>query len=90
MYEFICIQEGRVILTQKVVNNLGKLLAITKFVYIINSGLSQSYTNQRDKNAAKVNGYFTNNRGFDERNSDSSTTQLNQVIPITCDNSYFM
>ncbi|KAI5436497.1 inorganic pyrophosphatase TTM2 isoform X1 [Lathyrus oleraceus] len=42
------------------------------------SGLSQSYTNQRDKNAAKVNGYFTNNRGFDERNSDSSTTQLNQ------------
>ncbi|CAL5189139.1 unnamed protein product [Lathyrus oleraceus] len=43
------------------------------------SGLSQSYTNQRDKNAAKVNGYFTNNRGFDERNSDSSTTQLNQL-----------
>ncbi|CAI8595611.1 unnamed protein product [Vicia faba] len=42
------------------------------------SGLSQSYTNQRDKNAAKVNGYFTNNRGFGERNSDSSTTQLNQ------------
>ncbi|XP_058747548.1 inorganic pyrophosphatase TTM2-like isoform X1 [Vicia villosa] len=42
------------------------------------SGLSQSYTSQRDKNAAKVNGYFTNNRGFGERNSDSSTTQLNQ------------
>ncbi|XP_058775562.1 inorganic pyrophosphatase TTM2-like isoform X2 [Vicia villosa] len=43
------------------------------------SGLSQSYTSQRDKNAAKVNGYFTNNRGFGERNSDSSTTQLNQL-----------
>ncbi|RHN55749.1 hypothetical protein MtrunA17_Chr5g0421471 [Medicago truncatula] len=38
----------------------------------------QSYTNQRDKNAAKVNGYFSNNRGFGERNSDSSTTQVNQ------------
>ncbi|XP_039689223.1 inorganic pyrophosphatase TTM2 isoform X2 [Medicago truncatula] len=42
------------------------------------SGLSQSYTNQRDKNAAKVNGYFSNNRGFGERNSDSSTTLVNK------------
>ncbi|PNY10781.1 uridine-cytidine kinase C-like protein [Trifolium pratense] len=41
-------------------------------------GLSQSYTNQRDKNAAKVNGYFTNNRRFGERSSDSSTTEVNQ------------
>jgi hypothetical protein len=53
-------------------------------VCIINRGLSQSYTNQRDKNAAKVNGYFTNNRRFGERNSDSSPTQVNQVIPNTC------
>ncbi|KAK2429873.1 Inorganic pyrophosphatase ttm2 [Trifolium repens] len=41
-------------------------------------GLSQSYTNQRDKNTAKVNGYFTSNRRFGERNSDSSPNQVNQ------------
>ncbi|XP_057448002.1 inorganic pyrophosphatase TTM2 isoform X2 [Lotus japonicus] len=41
----------------------------------LRSGMSQSYTNQRDRNLAKVTGYGTNNRGFGERNSDSSTAQ---------------
>ncbi|OIW21642.1 hypothetical protein TanjilG_06946 [Lupinus angustifolius] len=42
------------------------------------SGMSQSYTNQRDKNLAKVTGYVANNREFGERNSDSSTRPENQ------------
>ncbi|KAK7309941.1 hypothetical protein RJT34_07091 [Clitoria ternatea] len=39
------------------------------------SGMSKSYTNQRDKNLAKVTG---NNRGFGERNSDSNAMEVNQ------------
>ncbi|KAK7275088.1 hypothetical protein RIF29_16195 [Crotalaria pallida] len=42
------------------------------------SGMSQSYTNQRDKNMAKVTGYVASDRGFGERNSDSSTRPANQ------------
>ncbi|RYR08814.1 hypothetical protein Ahy_B05g076653 isoform A [Arachis hypogaea] len=44
------------------------------------SGMSQSYTNQRDKNLAKVTGYAAKNRGFGERNSDSSTTATQGAI----------
>ncbi|KAJ1412047.1 P-loop containing nucleoside triphosphate hydrolase [Sesbania bispinosa] len=44
----------------------------------LRSGMSQSYTNQRDKNLAKVTGYVAKNRGFGERNSDSSTAPVNQ------------
>ncbi|KAK7306986.1 hypothetical protein VNO77_39656 [Canavalia gladiata] len=44
----------------------------------LRSGMSQSYTHQRDKNLAKVTGYAANNRGFGERNSDSTTMPVNQ------------
>ncbi|WVZ12114.1 hypothetical protein V8G54_016644 [Vigna mungo] len=44
----------------------------------LRSGISQSYTNQRDKNLAKVTGYDSNNRRFGERNSESSTMSVNQ------------
>ncbi|KAJ7943258.1 Uridine-cytidine kinase C [Quillaja saponaria] len=44
----------------------------------LKSGMSQSYTTQRDKNLAKLTGYALNNRGFDDRNSDSSATLSNQ------------
>ncbi|KAL9325146.1 hypothetical protein ACSQ67_005791 [Phaseolus vulgaris] len=43
----------------------------------LRSGISQSYTNQRDKNLAKV-GFDGNNRRFGERNSESSTMSVNQ------------
>ncbi|CAL0315284.1 unnamed protein product [Lupinus luteus] len=42
------------------------------------SGMSQSYTNQREKNLAKVTGYVANSPGFGERNSDSSTRPADQ------------
>ncbi|KAI4357922.1 hypothetical protein L6164_001838 [Bauhinia variegata] len=42
------------------------------------SGMSQSYTNQRDKNLAKLAGYTANGRGFGQRNPDSSSTVANQ------------
>jgi len=61
---------------------LGKLLysyLIVWLWFIFNSGMSQSYTNQRDKNLAKVTGYDANNRRFGERNSESSTMSVNQV-----------
>lgn len=69
---------------------LGNYLLLPNYVCIFNSGMSQSYTNPRDKNTAKAAGYFSKNRGFDERNSDSATAQVNQVIPITRGNSYFL
>ncbi|KAG5068392.1 hypothetical protein JHK85_000769 [Glycine max] len=44
----------------------------------LRSGISQSYTNQRDKNLAKVTGYGANNRRFGESNSDSTAMPVNQ------------
>ncbi|XP_057421373.1 inorganic pyrophosphatase TTM2-like isoform X2 [Lotus japonicus] len=45
----------------------------------IRSDMSQSCTNQRDKNQAKVTGYVSNNRVLHERdNSDSVTNLANQ------------
>ncbi|XP_028805240.1 inorganic pyrophosphatase TTM2-like [Neltuma alba] len=41
--------------------------------------LSQSYTNQRDKNLAKLALYVSKNRGFSERNLDLPTTPSNQL-----------
>ncbi|KAF7827912.1 uridine-cytidine kinase C [Senna tora] len=42
------------------------------------SGMSQSYTNQREKNLAKLALYASKNRGFAERNLDSASTPSNQ------------
>lgn len=47
---------------------------------IFNSDISQSCTNQKDKNEAKVTGSVSNNRGLHERNNSDSDTKLeNQV-----------
>ncbi|XP_061340725.1 inorganic pyrophosphatase TTM2 [Gastrolobium bilobum] len=43
----------------------------------LRSGMSQSYTNQRDKSLAKATGYVATNQGFVERNPDSSATIVN-------------
>ncbi|KHN29899.1 Uridine-cytidine kinase C [Glycine soja] len=44
----------------------------------LRSGISQSYTNQRDKNLAKVTGYGANNGRFGEKNLDSTAMPVNQ------------
>lgn len=43
------------------------------------SGMSQSYTTQRDKNISKLTGYAANGRRFDERNSEANATLANQL-----------
>ena len=48
-------------------------------INVYGRGLSLSYTNQRDRNIAKLTGYTTSNRGIGERNLDSSTLLPNQV-----------
>jgi len=51
---------------------------------ILNSDISQSSTNQKDENQAKVTGFVSNNRGFLKSNhSDSETKQENQVSSFT-------
>ncbi|XP_054823459.1 inorganic pyrophosphatase TTM2 isoform X2 [Prosopis cineraria] len=45
--------------------------------------LSQSYTNQRDKNLAKLAIYASKNRGFSERNQDLPTPPSNQAWQAT-------
>lgn len=55
-------------------------LPLPNYVCIFNSGMSKSYTNQRDK--SNDTGYISNNRGFGERNSDSATASVNQVIQL--------
>ncbi|KEH20214.1 phosphoribulokinase/uridine kinase-like protein [Medicago truncatula] len=42
------------------------------------SDISQSSSNQKDENQAKVTGFVSNNRGFHKSNSDSETKQENQ------------
>ncbi|RDX91105.1 Uridine-cytidine kinase C, partial [Mucuna pruriens] len=44
----------------------------------LRSGISQSYTNHRDKNLAKVTEYVAHNRRFSETNSDSTAMPVNQ------------
>ena len=47
---------------------------------ILNSGMSHSYSTQRDnKNLVKLTGYGANSRRFDDRNSESSSLLANQV-----------
>lgn len=46
---------------------------------ILNRGGSHSYSTQRDKNLARLTGYAANNRRFDDRNSETSTTLANEV-----------
>lgn len=50
---------------------------------ILNSDISQSSSNQKDENQAKVTGFVSNNRGFHKSNSDSETKQENQVSSFT-------
>lgn len=49
----------------------------------MNSGMSQSYTTQRDKNISKLTGYAANGRRFDERNTEADATLANQVTLMT-------
>ncbi|KAF3430984.1 hypothetical protein FNV43_RR25714 [Rhamnella rubrinervis] len=46
----------------------------------LKSGMSQSYTTQRDKNLSKLTGYAANGGRFDEKSSESSTTLANQGV----------
>ncbi|KAB1206556.1 Uridine-cytidine kinase C [Morella rubra] len=46
----------------------------------LKSGMSHSYSTQRDKNLAKITGYTGNSRRFEDRNSESPATLANQGI----------
>ncbi|ONI31214.1 hypothetical protein PRUPE_1G299100 [Prunus persica] len=46
----------------------------------LKSGMSQSYTTQRDKSTSKLTGYASNSQRFDERNSESSATLASQGV----------
>ncbi|XP_015894264.3 inorganic pyrophosphatase TTM2 [Ziziphus jujuba] len=46
----------------------------------LKSGMSQSYTTQRDKNISKLTGYAANGGRFDERSSESPATLANQGV----------
>ncbi|XP_041010378.1 inorganic pyrophosphatase TTM2 isoform X2 [Juglans microcarpa x Juglans regia] len=45
----------------------------------LKSGMSHSYSTQRDMNLAKRTGYTANSRRFDERNTESPATVANQL-----------
>ncbi|KAF5449442.1 hypothetical protein F2P56_029886 [Juglans regia] len=45
----------------------------------LKSGMSHSYSTQRDMNLAKLTGYTANSRRFDERNTESPATLANQL-----------
>ncbi|EXB44949.1 Uridine-cytidine kinase C [Morus notabilis] len=45
----------------------------------LKSGMSQSYTTQRDKNISKLTGYATNGQRFEERNSEANAILANQL-----------
>ncbi|KAG6712715.1 hypothetical protein I3843_05G108500 [Carya illinoinensis] len=45
----------------------------------LKSGMSHSYSTQRDMNLAKLTGYAANSRRFDERNTESPATVANQL-----------
>ncbi|XP_050374006.1 inorganic pyrophosphatase TTM2 [Argentina anserina] len=45
----------------------------------LKSGMSQSYTNQRDKSTSRLTGY-SNGQGFDDRNSESQATLASQGV----------
>ncbi|XP_030960310.1 inorganic pyrophosphatase TTM2-like isoform X1 [Quercus lobata] len=46
----------------------------------LKSGMSHSYTTQRDKNLAKLSGYSANGQRFDDRNSESPSMPANQGV----------
>lgn len=46
----------------------------------LKSGVSHSYSTQRDKSLAKLTGYAAKSRRFDDRNSDSSATRANEGV----------
>ncbi|CAN2060747.1 unnamed protein product [Malus fusca] len=46
----------------------------------LKSGMSQSYTTQRDKSTSKLTGYSSSSQRFDERNTESSTTLASQGV----------
>nr|POE85061.1 uridine-cytidine kinase c [Quercus suber] len=46
----------------------------------LKSGMSHSYTTQRDKNLAKLTGYSANGQRFDDRNSESPSMPANQLL----------
>lgn len=45
----------------------------------MNSGMSQSYTTQRDHNISKLAGYAATGQRYEERNSEANATLTNQV-----------
>lgn len=49
-------------------------------IFALNSGLSHSYSTQRDKNLPQFTGFHVNGRRFDDRSSESTVTPANQVI----------
>ncbi|KAL4638386.1 hypothetical protein ACB092_03G142600 [Castanea dentata] len=46
----------------------------------LKSGMSHSYTTQRDKNLAKLTGYSAKGQRFDDRNSESPSMPANQLL----------
>ncbi|KAL4638385.1 hypothetical protein ACB092_03G142600 [Castanea dentata] len=46
----------------------------------LKSGMSHSYTTQRDKNLAKLTGYSAKGQRFDDRNSESPSMPANQGV----------
>ncbi|KAK9934876.1 hypothetical protein M0R45_022005 [Rubus argutus] len=46
----------------------------------LKSGMSQSYTNQRDKSTSRLTGYSSNSQRFDDRNSESQATLASQGV----------
>lgn len=45
----------------------------------LKSGMSESYTTQRDKNISKLTGYATNGQRYEERSSEANATLANQL-----------
>ena len=48
----------------------------------MNSGMSQSYTTQRDKNISKLTGYAATGQRSEERSSEANATLANQVSRV--------
>ncbi|KAM5567549.1 inorganic pyrophosphatase TTM2 [Rosa sericea] len=46
----------------------------------LKSGMSQSYTNQRDKSTSRLTGYSSNGQRFEDRNSESQATLASQGV----------
>jgi hypothetical protein len=60
-------------------SSLPKIEWLESIISILDSGMSQSYTNQRDKSTSRLTGYSSNSQRFDDRNSESQATLASQV-----------